>query len=258
LAAVFAFPLRDRASRFGALDLYRDTPGPLAPTALASAQTLADIASAYLLNATARFDLHGPLHQSQGATLRDPSTGMANRALLLEFLDQALRRAGLFESLTGVLFCEIDRFKESTNPFEQQVGAELLEAVTNRLSALLRPSDTLVRLAGDEFVIVCEGLKEPPDMQLIANRVVDSLAAPFSLSSGRVHVGAGVGVAIGGESDIASFDLLNDAENAMYRAKLHAGRPQGLDTLEGPSAETFSDDQTPLERLLLSSRKWLA
>jgi diguanylate cyclase (GGDEF)-like protein len=223
LAAVFAFPLRHGESQLGALDLYRDIPGPLEPAALKSAQTLADVAAAYLLNAKARSDLQTSLNRSQKAALHDPLTGLPNRVLLFEFLDQALRRAGRSGKVTTILFCDLDRFKRINDAFGHRVGDELLVGVSERLTALMRPSDILARLAGDEFVILFDSLEGFSEAKLIAERIVRSFDIPFPLSVGRVEVAASVGIAIGGATTVASGELIDDADWAMYRAKENGG-----------------------------------
>src|SRR5581483_6929025 len=93
LAAVFAFPLRHGDAQLGALDLYRDTPGLLDAGTMTAAQTLADVAAAYLLNAQARADLEESTEQSRKTALHDMLTGLPNRVLLLERLDHALLRS---------------------------------------------------------------------------------------------------------------------------------------------------------------------
>ncbi len=223
LAAVFAFPLRHGDHQLGALDLYRNIPGPLEPAALKSAQTLADVAAAYLLNAKARAELQGSLDRSQQAALYDPLSGLPNRVLLFEFLEQALRRAGRSEKGVAILFCDLDRFKRINDAFGHRVGDELLIAVSERLNALMRSSDILARLAGDEFVILCDLLEEFAEAELIAERIVRSFDFPFLLSVGRVEVAASVGIAIGGGTTVSSGDLINDADLAMYRAKQNGG-----------------------------------
>jgi diguanylate cyclase (GGDEF)-like protein len=223
LAAVFAFPLRHGDHQLGALDLYRNIPGPLDPTALRSAQTLADVAAAYLLNAKTRSELQGSLDRSQQAALHDPLTGLPNRVLLFEFLDQALRRAGRSEKGMGILFCDLDRFKRINDVFGHRVGDELLIAVSERLHALMRSSDILARLSGDEFVILCDLLEGSSEAKLIAERIVRAFDLPFLLSVGRVEVAASVGIALGGGTTVASGDLIDDADLAMYRAKQNGG-----------------------------------
>ncbi len=251
LAAVFAFPLRSGNGQLGALDLYRTTSGPLEPASLKWAQTLADLAAAYLLNATARFDLLASLNRSQEAALHDPLTGLANRVLLFEFLNQALRLAGRSGKATAVLFCDLDRFKRINDDFGHRVGDELLVAVAERLTGLMRPADALARLAGDEFVILCQGLGGLSQAKLIGERVIDSFGAPFNLSVGRVEVAASVGIAIGKVSTVAADDLLNRADRAMYQAKERGGAQCRV--LDEASNRPFCDESTELERLLLST-----
>lgn len=223
LAAVFAFPLRHGDDQLGALDLYRDTPGPLSPLRLKSAQTLADVAAAYLINAGARSELEASLLRSREAALHDPLTGLANRVLLFEFLDQAIRRDFRSRTFTAVLFCDIDQFKAINDVFGHRIGDELLVAAAGRLGGLLRPSDFLARLGGDEFVILCDGLDAITQATKIAQRAIDSFGTPFTLSVGQVETTLSIGIAMDGDSTVASDDLLNNADRAMYEAKRKGG-----------------------------------
>jgi diguanylate cyclase (GGDEF)-like protein len=250
LAAVFAFPLRHGNSQLGALDLYRDTPGPLEASRLESAQTLADVAAAYLINAGTRSELEASLLRSREAALHDPLTGLANRVLLFEFLDQALRRDFRSRKFTTILFCDIDHFKLINDAFGHRVGDELLMAVAERLSGLMRPSDVLARLGGDEFVILCDGLEAISQATTIAQRAIDSFQTPFTLSVGRVEVTLSIGIAVDGDSALASDDLLNDADRAMYEAKRKGGARCQL--FDDSGSRPFGQEQF-LERLLLST-----
>jgi diguanylate cyclase (GGDEF)-like protein len=255
LAAVFAFPLRHGNGQLGALDLYRNTPGPLETSSLKSAQTLADVAAAYLINAGARADLEASLVRLRETALHDPLTGLANRALLFEFLDHALRRDFRWRKFTTVLFCDIDQFKRVNDAFGHRVGDELLVAVADRLTRLMRPSDILARLGGDEFVILCDGLVAISQATMIAQRAIDSFHTPFTLSVGPVEVTLSIGITIDGDSTLASDDLLNNADRAMYEAKRNGGgqwqffensshRPLGLDqSLEGVLLSTAAENE---------------
>lgn len=111
LAAVFTFPLRHGDRRLGALDLYRDTPGPLDSAAMDAAGTLADVATAYLLNAQARAELHDAGERARRDAMHAPLTGLPNRSLLLERLDLAVRRGSRTGALVAVLFADLDKFK---------------------------------------------------------------------------------------------------------------------------------------------------
>jgi diguanylate cyclase (GGDEF)-like protein len=223
LGAVFTFPLHDGMARLGALDLYRDTPGMLNANAMDAAQTLADVASAYLLNAQARVDLRDSLDKSRESALHDALTGLPNRVLLLERLDHAIRRAWRSGTRAAVLFADLDRFKLVNDLYGHSAGDELLVAVADRLALALRPGDTLARLSGDEFVILCEDLDEPATVAAIASRIVDTIAAPFDLGAIEVEVTASVGIAFSGPADQLSEQILHDADTAMYQAKRSGG-----------------------------------
>jgi diguanylate cyclase (GGDEF)-like protein len=233
LMAVFTFPLRNRDGQLGALDLYRDSPGSLDPATLQAAQTLADVAAAYLLNAQARAELRETLYRSHHRALHDALTGLANRTLLLEHLDQAVLRARRSGKMAAVLFADLDRFKLVNDLHGHAVGDELLVAVAQRLTLALRPGDTLARMSGDEFVILCEDLDDPAEVDAIAARVVAAVSAPFVLSTVEVAVTASVGIAFSGRGEELSEQLLRDADTAMYQAKRGGGaRHQIVDLRE--------------------------
>jgi diguanylate cyclase (GGDEF)-like protein len=233
LEAVFTFPLRNGEAQLGALDLYRDAPGPLSAAAMVAAQTLADVAAAYLLNAQARADLRESSDRSLEMALQDALTGLPNRTLLLERLDHAVRRGRRSGKMAAVLFADLDRFKLVNDLHGHAVGDELLVAVAQRLTLALRPGDTLARMSGDEFVILCEDLDDPTEVDAIAARVVAAVSAPFVLSTVEVEVTASVGIAFSGRGDELSEQLLRDADTAMYQAKRGGGaRHQIVDLRE--------------------------
>ena len=224
LEAVFTFPLRNGDEQLGALDLYRDTPGPLDAANMRAAQTLADVASAYLLNAQARSDLRDSTERSREQALHDQLTGLPNRALLLERLEHAKLRGRRSGQVAAVLFADLDQFKQVNDLHGHGVGDQLLVAVAQRLSAVLRPGDTLARMSGDEFVIFCEDLDSSAQVDAIAARVGAAVAAPFVLSGVEIDVTASVGIAFWREQ--SAKQLLQDADTAMYQAKRKGGDRQ--------------------------------
>jgi diguanylate cyclase (GGDEF)-like protein len=226
LGAVFTFPLRHGDIALGALDLYRDTPGPLEPDSMTAAQTLADVAAAYLLNAQGRADLQASSERALATALHDPLTGLPNRALMFERLEHASQRARRSRTTSAVFFLDLDHFKTINDTYGHRVGDELLVAVAERLRAVLRPGDTLARLSGDEFVILCEDLDDASQADAIAVRIDMAMAPPFMLSDSEISVTTSIGIAFTGRDNDDPEQLLQDADLAMYQTKrLNAERP---------------------------------
>jgi diguanylate cyclase (GGDEF)-like protein/PAS domain S-box-containing protein len=152
--------------------------------------------------------------------LHDPLTGVANRTLLGDRLRGALDRAGRQDSLTGLLYVDIDDFKLVNDDHGHPVGDEVLRAVAGRLRAVLRPADVVARVGGDEFVAVCETLESPDEAEGIADRVDAVIRQPVMTSAGRLEIRASVGLALAeGGADGDADDLIRRADEAMYRAK---------------------------------------
>ncbi len=223
LAAVFAFPLCHGEGRLGALDLYRETPGELDPQDMDAAQTLADVAAAYLVNAQAREEARVTSELFHHSALHDPLTGLPNRLLIRERLDHAVQRAKRSHSNTAILFVDLDRFKYVNDTHGHQIGDELLLAVANRLSGVVRSGDTLARFSGDEFVFLCEDLQDAADVELLAERVHKTFTTPFALSTGELTISASVGIAFAGPGQAISNQLLVRADMAMYEVKRQGG-----------------------------------
>jgi diguanylate cyclase (GGDEF)-like protein len=223
MAAVFTFPMRHGEGRLGALDLYRNTTGPLDPQDMEAAQTLADVAAAYLLNAQARERALDVSDRFRESALHDALTGLPNRALLVQRLEHAAQRARRSRSTAAVLFADIDHFKRINDTYGHSVGDQLLIAVAQRLSAAIRPGDTLARVSGDEFVFLCEDLSHVDDVELLANRIEQSFVAPFRLGDAEVSVTVSVGIAYAGLGEAVTNEVVTNADIAMYQAKRSGG-----------------------------------
>ncbi len=225
LAAVFTFPLRHGEGRLGALDLYRDTPGELDPQDLVAAQTLADVTAAYLLNAQAREEARAASDNFHHSALHDPLTGLPNRVLFQERLGHAALRAKRSHTNIAILFVDLDRFKRVNDSQGHHVGDELLVAVADRLTGLIRSCDTLARFSGDEFVLLYEGLQSAEDVEVLAKRIDETFAYPFVLagSDRAVTVSASVGMAFSGPGEDISNELVVKADMAMYQVKRKGG-----------------------------------
>jgi diguanylate cyclase (GGDEF)-like protein len=223
LRAVFAFPLRHGNVRLGTLDLYRTETGDLDPASMEVAQTLADVAAAYLINAQARADLVDLSLRSREEAMHDALTGLPNRVLFLERLADAVSRSAQSGHLVAVIFADLDRFKLVNDEHGHNIGDELLRAVAQRLRRAQRPADTLGRMSGDEFVVLCEDLDDLDEIQAIARRIDIALGQSFRLSSVTLEVSASVGIAFSGRGDHLPEQILHQADAAMYQAKRGGG-----------------------------------
>ena len=127
--------------------------------------------------------------------VRDPLTGLANRALLLDRLEQSLLRLDRLPGTVAVMFIDLDRFKAINDNLGHAVGDALLKEVATRLSACARRSDTLARFGGDEFVLLCDRLLSADDARTIAERIIRGLAEPFSYEGHVLRLSGSVGIA---------------------------------------------------------------
>ena len=150
----------------------------------------------------------------------DALTGLPNRTLILDRVEQMLVRSRRSQTPVAALFVDLDNFKSINDTLGHGAGDELLRAVAARLDGVVRDIDALGRLGGDEFVIVAEGMSLSAGPELIAERLLEALKQPFELKSAeknRLTVTASVGIAAGDR--ISAEELLRDADIAMYRAK---------------------------------------
>ncbi|HEX2192689.1 MAG TPA: bifunctional diguanylate cyclase/phosphodiesterase [Acidimicrobiales bacterium] len=162
-------------------------------------------------------------HQVAERGLRDPLTGLPNRAVFLDRLDLALARAGRVGLSVAVLACDLDRFRAVNQSFGHSAGDRVLAAVAARLQENLRPGDTVARMGGDEFAVLGEDLDGPGGAAELARCVQEVFSSPFPLEAGEVWVTASTGVALaagGGDADL----LLREANAARERAR---GRGRG-------------------------------
>jgi diguanylate cyclase (GGDEF)-like protein len=219
LGAVFTFPLRHGDGRLGALDIYRETPGELPSGDIESAQTLADVVAAYLLNAEGREKVRVTSEGFYHDSLHDALTGLPNRLLLQERLTHAAKRAERSHTSAAIIFVDVDRFKKVNDTYGRKVGDDLLLAVARRLSRLIRSGDTLARYRGDEFVFLCEDLQGAPHIAELAGRITEAFVAPFQLGATEVTITASVGMAFAGSGEGISSQLLIDADMAMHRTR---------------------------------------
>ncbi|NJC85940.1 putative bifunctional diguanylate cyclase/phosphodiesterase [Planosporangium mesophilum] len=168
----------------------------------------------------------------------DPLTGLANRALVGEFLDEALSVPDITE--VGLLFCDLDKFKAINDRLGHEAGDQLLVQVTDRLSRCLRPTDLLARFGGDEFVFVLDGVNDLTEVTEVGRRVLRALDKPFQLANEWVQMSASVGGVTGTRRQTTASDMLRDADAAMYQAKENG---RGLVEVFDVDASTRSRDR---------------
>ncbi len=150
----------------------------------------------------------------------DPLTGLPNRTLILDRVEQMLARGTRSKTPVAALFIDLDNFKGINDTLGHGVGDELLQAVAARLKGVVRQADGLGRLGGDEFVVIAEELSLAAGPELVAERLLGALEQPFKLGANgetRLTVTASVGIAVG--ERITAEELLRDADIAMYSAK---------------------------------------
>ncbi len=155
--------------------------------------------------------------------LHDTLTGLPNRTLLADRLDQALERTQRNGSMVSMLFIDLDRFKPVNDSLGHSVGDQLLQMVALRLRACVRSSDTVSRFGGDEFIIMLADTTHAEDAAICATKVTAALNAPFEIAGHRLQIGASIGIATSPTDAADSATLMRNADIAMYQAKA-AGR----------------------------------
>src|SRR5215213_5788893 len=170
----------------------------------------------FMLDITERKALEQQMHHQ---AYHDPLTGLPNRALFMDRLQHALRRAHRRGNKVAVLFTDLDNFKVINDSLGHEVGDQLLVAVAERLKTCLRPEDTAARLGGDEFTILVEDIAGVGEGVQIAKRIAEILQPPFALEDQEVFATVSTGIALNSPAQEHSADLLRHADLAMYRAK---------------------------------------
>lgn len=154
----------------------------------------------------------------------DPLTGLANRVLFIDLLQQAMVQSVHHKRMLAVLFMDIDRFKQVNDRLGHDVGDRLLAAVAQRLKAGVRKNtDAVARLSGDEFAILQTDLHDEQAAVVLARKLVQSISQPFVFEGLTVKTAASIGIARYPDSSETAEDLLRKADKAMYLAKKGGG-----------------------------------
>jgi diguanylate cyclase (GGDEF)-like protein/PAS domain S-box-containing protein len=183
--------------------------------------------------------------------VHDPLTGLPNRALFLDRLEGALRRARRHRGTLAVMFLDLDRFKLINDSLGHQAGDQLLTRVARTLESCLRPEDTVARMGGDEFTILLERVNEIDDVVAVADRIRRELGDPIRISDQDVFTSASIGITMSTTGREDPGELLRDADTAMYQAKARsAGRYQIFDSEMRQQAIKQLDLETDMRRAL--------
>lgn len=149
----------------------------------------------------------------------DYLTGLPNRSLFQDRLQHELVRAKRDAHRLALMFLDLDGFKAVNDRFGHEVGDYLLKAVAERLTGCIRESDTVARLAGDEFTLLLPDVRFRDDIDYIARKIIAAISKPFHHGKIQVEVGVSIGVAIFPEHAQDPVELLKNADSAMYAAK---------------------------------------
>ena len=197
---------------FGCLTIQAQPGGSFEDADRQFAVQVADILAAALQRLSAEED-------RRLVALQDPLTGLPNRALIFDHLQMALARSERRPTGVGVLFVDLDGFKAINDTMGHQAGDDVLVAVANRLRAALRPPDTVGRLGGDEFIVICEDIGGEADAVKVAERLTTALAIPVRVAGRDIAISASIGVAVSPSHTTDPAALLAEADGAMFWAK---------------------------------------
>ena len=161
--------------------------------------------------------------QIQYLAYHDTLTGLPNRALLLDRLERALAQAERYNQLMALLYLDLDHFKLINDTLGHGVGDRLLKEIAARLSSALREEDTVVRLGGDEFLIILPRIFVPHDATPVAEKVTAALSRTFVIQGHELHVTASIGISVYPKDGKDKETLMEHADVALYQAK-EAGR----------------------------------
>ena len=149
----------------------------------------------------------------------DALTGLPNRVLFLDRLNQALLRGHWHKRVVGVMFLDLDRFKNINDTLGHDVGDALLKGLAGRLQERVRDGDTVARLGGDEFAMLLDDVAHAEDVAAVANKLLDAFTLPFAVAPHELFITASIGISLYPNDGTTAAALLKNADAAMYRAK---------------------------------------
>ena len=154
----------------------------------------------------------------------DPLTDLPNRIMFEDRLEQALAQARRNGTLLAVFFLDLDNFKAINDYHGHQTGDRVLRVVAKRLATCVRSTDTVARLCGDEFTLILQGLDRISDIRQVAQKVLECLTPPLRLGGKDIPIQISIGIAVYPKDSTEPHQLLEIADQAMYRAKNSGGQ----------------------------------
>ena len=204
-------------------------------------------------------------HSSQ----HDALTGTPNRALMLDRVENAIAFANRHGTRIGVLFLDLDEFKQINDTLGHAAGDAVVQLVARRLELEVRQSDTISRHGGDEFLVLLAEITQPSDAALVAEKILAALAAPNRLGNHLISLSASIGIALFPDDGTDAATLIASADTAMYSCKKHGGRnfqfygdaiarPRSLPSpAQETRDESSSTEQPPATRTLREANEQL-
>jgi diguanylate cyclase (GGDEF)-like protein/PAS domain S-box-containing protein len=212
LRSVFAFPVLIGSEFYGVIEFFGREPGQADPELMQAAQIMGSQIGQFMARKAAEQNL-------RFVASHDPLTGLFNRNMFNERLQQALAQATRFERSLALLFIDLDGFKIVNDTVGHNGGDLLLAELANRLRATLREGDVIGRMGGDEFVVLIEESTGPVQVAEVAKKVLETVGRPFLLQGREFEVTASLGISIFPEDGQDAQSLLKNADIAMYLVK---------------------------------------
>lgn len=149
----------------------------------------------------------------------DLLTGLPNRRLFLDRLEQEVKHSKRSNIPLAVMFMDLDGFKDVNDTLGHEAGDRVLQLVAERLTNCVRDEDTVARLGGDEFTMILTGVEQQQDIEVVAQAIIDAIALPFELDGKSVQISASIGISLFTDMSITPIAMLEAADRAMYKAK---------------------------------------